>query len=291
MDEHERPMHCTAMLSAVQKARVMVGVFMDESGECEQILRAVFNNGTDEGRRMIWRMHQFVYTDARAVSALQRMSVLERVVYENNRRALHLRELKENNAEACLLREMERSGGDRYVVQGQVLEVPPWAVREVCETYKCARPATPEDVVWEERSRRAEEERRAKEEEERKARQARIWAAYVPEDWTMTRSLSVWDDEPLCVTVREMRHILDEDRVEETGYPRSRREMVQELLWVFQSPLYDGETFAGRQARYRRSKDMGRYGQGFSRVLVADMVRTKKEGLPARIMQKGAKPY
>jgi hypothetical protein len=235
------------MLSAVQKARVMVGVFMDESGECEQILRAVFDNATDEGRRMIWRMHQFVYTDARAVSALQRMSVLERVVYENNRRALHLRELKENNAEACLLREMERSGGDRYVVQGQVLEVPPWAVEEL----------RGEMVGGEMRVASAREIGRAKSMErdkEEALRRERSGADF--EDCDL-----YWDDVRLWVTVREMERLVDVDsRRDEPGFPRSVREAMRELAWVFSCQLQKGETFLERQARYRRSASKGMAG-------------------------------
>ena len=277
----------TPSLTFEQKKAVLTGMFLSKSDDCEWILSALFNSETDVGRRIIWRMHEFVYTDGCAIPALQGMSVLERVVYENNQRALHLWKLKDIQAKAEA-DAFECTKGVPYVVQDHIVELPPWAVREVCENYKPSRPATPaeihEDATWEEDLRREEEARAAKEKEERLARQAEIRKACEAKEM-----LGVWDNEPLCVTVREMRTILDEDSMDKANYPPSRVHLLRELLWVFNSPLDGAETFTGRQAQYRRSLAIGRYGNGSSRNPVIKLRHAKKS--PPRMGEKGAKPY
>ena len=280
-------------LTIEQKRRLLADMFLGESDECEWVLSALFNTGTDEGRRIIWSMHEFVYTDGCAIPALQEMSVLERVVYENNQRALHLWKLNDMQATAEA-EAFERTKGVPYMVQDHIVELPPWAVREVCENYKPSRPATSaeihEDATWEDELRRKEEEKAAKEKKERLARQAEIWKKIGPRSQAVEEGFKgVWDDEPLCVTVGEMRKILDEDSMDKANYPPSRVHLLKELQWVFNSPLDGAETFTGRQAQYRRSLAIGRYGNGSSRNPVIKLRHAKKS--PPRMGEKGAKPY
>jgi hypothetical protein len=172
---------------------------------------------------------------------LQRMTVMERIVYECNRRDVYLEKLALMEGQEEEIRRTKAQEGERYTVAGDVLLIPPWATEEFQAQFKGFRVASAQET-------------RMDVEDKREVR-PKFSKRPVDPDWDLH-----WDDEPILLSVREMMELLDGTKADEPGYPRSVQEMAEELKWVFGSMLQKGEEFKERQERYRRSKHRERGG-------------------------------
>ena len=246
------------MLTLEQKKMVVVEMFLEESEDTERIMSAIFNEDTRIGRQMIWRVHRFMYWHEMVKRVLEGMTMFERIVYECNRRDAYLQRLEYLGEQEEEIRKTKEQIGEKYVVGAEVVPIPPWATEEFQAQFKHFKKATAKDIVTFGMMDIEDNMEDMRLEEKKEEPRPKYRKKPVDPDWDL-----YWDDEPILLSVREMKELLDGTKADEPGYPRTIQEMVKELDYVFDSMLQKGEEFKERQERYRRSMHRWREdGQG-----------------------------